>query len=971
MTRRRKLLLLLVALPLALFVLLVALVFVPAVQTFIVHRALASQPDLKAEVDHVAIGLGGAKLLGLRYEQPGFLLTAPSFEADLTLSDLLGKKVDLTRLAMRDVVIVIDPVAAAAAPASAPKPATPFAGLLDALALPVSLYAEGVDLAGTIQVLGADPVDAEFTLKGGGVAPGAEGAFTLSLKAGAKQGKLVSELLLNPSFAADGRLDAVKLLLNATAETTALAVPARLQTELVVTRAGAGETYRLLITAGTPSTVGAATAPLVELNSSWSPGATQTPGTWRIAVADTDLSPFLLGVALPVFTVKGEGEATASAADRLRLGGQLHVAASSLERLEGVPALGPVSAELSFALETAAGATSVQAFALTLSSAAPVLGVEVRQPFGIDSTTGRIVPSRPGADLLDLTLLGVPVAWVQAFAPAGVTVGGPITGAWTVRAENEGFAATASAPLIVPGLRVADASGPQWSFDAVRIEGSRLRQSPTGWSAALGSVRVQSKGDDLVSVSVEVSQNTGAPLTAKGELRARLAPLTAQPALVASVGRVSAGQAVLSFEATVGDDIAAKTKLLLNGLRAGSAGELPELSANAEFTRKADGVITVKLPLTVRNQTASRSSDAELTATLTPGVADAPARLIARLSSQVLHVPDLQAFTALAPATPPPSTPAPAPVVPAEPATEPLWAGYTGELALALARVVYAPGVELTKIEGTVALTPDTLDLKRLEALLGAGTLNLSGVLNFLRPAGGYGLAASVSGRELVVGPLLSALNPAQPVPLEGTFTLEAKLQGQGSDPASAAGAAAGDIKLNGRDGVLRALNLNTNRFVSTGSTMAGFAGLAGALSGNQQLAKRGAQITALNNVARQFSNLPFQQINLVARRGTDGEIEVGDLNLTAPALTLAGSGALAALPGRGLLDQPLLLRLNLGARGQFARELETLDLLNPLAADAAPDSLRPLTEPLVFDKTLRSVGTDQVIRLLSRALTN
>ncbi len=957
MTRSRKLILWL-GVPLVLSLLLAGSLFMSSVQTFIARRALASQPGIQARVDTVSVSLGGAHLRGLTYEQPGLSLTVPSFDSEVPLLDLLKSKIDVRRLSAHDVAVVIDP---AAFPASSGEPgaSTPFAGLLKAIVLPASLRAEGVDLAGTFRVLGAQPVDASFTLKGGGIAAGAEGAFTLTLNASAKQGKLISELLLRPTLDADGQLGALTAVFNATAESTSLAAPAKLQTEIAITRAGEGETYHLRIASGA--------GPLIELSSSWSPGATQTPGNWKIDLTDADLAPFLLGTTLPSFRATGAGELTAAAADRFRIGGQLAASLDSLERVAGAPALGPVKADLRFGFEMKAGQPRVESLALTLSAAAPVLSVEVRQPFGFDLATQKLLPSRPGADLCDIVVLGLPVAWLKPYLPSGLTLGGPITGAWVVRAEEDSFAAAASAPLLLPGLRLDAAAGPQFIFDALRLEGSRARFGPAGLTAGFDRLRMQRNGGDVLSASVELTRKPAAPLTAKGELRGALSALTAQP-LFAGSSQLSGGSALLTFDTSVGDSLTAKALLSLVGLRAGSAGELPELTLNAEVSRQADGVLIAKLPISLRNKSASRSSDLELAATLTPK--DGQTRIDARLSSLNLHVQDLQAFAALAPVAPPaPAVASAAPAAPVSPAANPLWAGYSGELVLSLARVVYAPGVDVTNIEGTIALTPDTLSTRAIKAVFGGGFLKFGGALNFLRPSGAYGLVADVSAHDIVSGPLLRALSPAQTVPLEGVFALDARLAGQGSDPASAAKAAAGEVTMSGKKGLIRALNLETNRFAKAGSAVAGLAGLAGALSGNSELARRGAQISALNNVARQFSQLPFDDIVVSAKRGATGELEIGELSLRSPQLTLSGSGSIAHLTGRGFADQPLRLSVHLGARGDMASALQTLDLLAPAVADAPADAFQPLVEPLVFDGSLRQVGTKQASRLLARAL--
>ncbi len=975
MARPRKLLLWFVVLPVLLILVCVGLLLVPAVQTFIVRHALASQSQVKAQVDAVAVTLGGANLRGLRFEQSGLLVTAPSFEADVPLLGLASRKIELTRLVAHDIAIVFDPSASAAdalanprLTAAAPAQTSPFSGLLKSLVLPASLRAGGVDIAGTIRVLGAQPIEAAFTLKGGGIAAGSEGAFTLTLDASAKQGKLVSEILLRPALGADGQLTVLSAVLNAAAESASLATPAKLQAELAITRAGEGETYRLRIAT--------AAAPLVELTSSWAPGATQTPGRWLLAVTDADLKPFLLGTALPTFSAKGEGELSAASVERFRIGGQLAVAADGLERVTGAPALEPINAHLRFAIEMNAGQPRIEALSLTVSGAtSPVLSVEVRQPFGFDSATKKIHPSRPDADLCDVVLLGLPSAWLKSYLPAGLALGGPITGAWIVRAEDEGFIAAASAPLLVPGLRMDGPAGPQWVFDAVRVEGIRAGFSPAGFAARFERLRLQRIGEDVVSASFELMRKPASPLTAKGELRAALVALTAQPAL-SSAGRLGGGTATLSFDASAGDTLTAKALLNLVGLRAGSAGELPEVTLNAEFSREADGVLTAKLPITLRNNAASRTSDLELSATLTPKKGET--QITARAFSQNLHVPDLQIFAALAPDTPPLAavSPAsdnaatkPAPAASA-PASNPAWAGYGGELALSLARVVYAPGVVFTKIEGKIALTPDTLSLQGLKAALGDGRLSLGVALNFIRPAGSYGLACDVSVRDLPSGPLLRALSPMQAVPLEGVFSLDATLAGHGSDPTAAAKAAAGEVKLTGKNGVICALNFENNRYAKVGSALAGLAGLAGALSGNSQLAERGAQVTALNSVARQLGRLPFDNVVLLAKRGSSGELEISNLTLHSPQLTLAGSGAIANIAGRGFADQPLLLSMKLGARGDIASALQTLGLLAPAAADAPSDAFIPLTDPLVFDGSLRQVGTKQATRLLARALS-
>ena len=182
LSRRRKLLLFLVVLPLVLVAVLIAALFTPAVQTFAARKALAGQGG---EVERVSVGLGGASLSGLRIEQPGLKLVVPSLRADAPLTDLAGGKVEVRALVARDIVIELDPTKMQAAQTPAePGPATekeakkPFEGVLREVDLP-ELRVDGIDVAGRLRVAGPQALEANFSLRGGGVRAGETGEIIL------------------------------------------------------------------------------------------------------------------------------------------------------------------------------------------------------------------------------------------------------------------------------------------------------------------------------------------------------------------------------------------------------------------------------------------------------------------------------------------------------------------------------------------------------------------------------------------------------------------------------------------------------------------------------------------------------------------------------------------------------------------------------------------------------------------------
>lgn len=976
MTRRRKLILALVVVPVVLIGLLVGALLTSVVQTAAARRALAGQ----GEVEKVSVGLGGASLRGLRLDQAGLKVNAPAFDADIPLLDLAGGRIDVRRLVARDLVIEYDPVAAAAyarehPTAASTEPAKPFAGLLSALSLPGKLAINAVDLAGVLRVAGPNPLAVDFSLTGGEVAAGRQGIFDLKLhlKPDAST-DLATNLKLQPTLDADGQLSALAVRIDTQVAGGPLGRPATLRTDLGVARDGPGETWTLRLVSADKN--------LVELDTRWAPGSTDLPGRWKIAVTDADLAAFSPLPVLPVIRLSGEGDLAVSDTQRVRLSGALQLVVDALDTL-GLPALGAMKLDTRFDLEADAAETRVRTFQLDVASDSdPVLSVAARQAFAFAPATLKLTPVRPADELVEVRLHGLPAPWLALFAPE-LSLGGAVTGAWSLRPVGDGVALSTTEPLVLPGVRYGPKAAPVVAFDSIRVEGLSVTGGPAGLDAALPRLRFIVGDQDVLNLGLTAAQKSGAPATARIELRALLGSLVDQPALK-GLTRLGAGKALLVLDVSAGDAQKVTADLRLTGLRAAVApgaaptADLPEVTLLAEINRDAAGIVTAKLPLTVRQTAPGRTSDLELAVTATPPSAANPdLQIAARLTSQNLHVPDLQAFATLAPAPSPATakTPAAADTVPAPtpaPApAAPLWAGVQGWVELSLARIVCVPGFEVTNTTGRIGLTHDQASLEKLQTILGSGgRLQLGGLLRWLEASRSYQLGADVGVVGLAVGPLLKALNPAASVPLEGTFGLNAIVTGAGADPASAAAGAAAEVKLSGRQGLIRALNLDTNRYAKLGGSkeLGAIAGLLGAVAGDNELGRRAQQVAAVNGFARTLSNLAFDEFNLHARRGADGAIAIDTLSLSASELRLKGSGSLGNTPGLALADQALSLRLELGAGGETARNLGVLGLLDTAAKPAANGFL-PLVEPIVLDGTPKAIGTAQITRLINRAL--
>ncbi|HRE82002.1 MAG TPA: hypothetical protein PLN52_13175, partial [Opitutaceae bacterium] len=74
------------------------LVFNSGFQTWIARKAVAAQPDLKADIGRVSVGLNHVELTSVRLTQPGLILTLPSASVDVSVLKAASKKVEVKRL---------------------------------------------------------------------------------------------------------------------------------------------------------------------------------------------------------------------------------------------------------------------------------------------------------------------------------------------------------------------------------------------------------------------------------------------------------------------------------------------------------------------------------------------------------------------------------------------------------------------------------------------------------------------------------------------------------------------------------------------------------------------------------------------------------------------------------------------------------------------------------------------------------
>ena len=215
------------------------------------------------------------------------------------------------------------------------------------------------------------------------------------------------------------------------------------------------------------------------------------------------------------------------------------------------------------------------------------------------------------------------------------------------------------------------------------------------------------------------------------------------------------------------------------------------------------------------------------------------------------------------------------------------------------------------------------------------------------------------------MAPLLRALTPGRPSPLEGKFKLTTQLAGSAATPSGFGGTAIGDIALSSMGGTLRILSVKTGAQADTVGTVAAVAGLFGAFTGSDVTVKKAAQVRAAAVVAKQLSAIAYTQLNVVVGRDDQRNLAVKDLTLMSPQIRLAGSGQITQKAGVPLFQQPLLLSLKLGSREPLTSSLRSLKLV---AETADEQGYTSLLDEVILDGSLQSIGTGQLQRLLDRA---
>ena len=500
------------------------LALTPAIQRWALLRAVGSTPGLKLEIASVSAGLSGVSLRGVEVHKGGLGIKLDRLDADYSLPRLLfSRQLHIRQLTV--VGLVVDssrlssarPGATAAAVAGAPTVAP---GLLTQIELPVGLVLDDVRVDGRALLPGASGqplLETEYRVSGGKFAPGQEGALLLTtvLKnpaADARVAALNAQLSLRVTQTAQKTFDHVSLTAVVDAEGRNFSDQSQLKISAAVGRDAGGETYTCHVDTLQRGTAGQVLA----LNARQPADRREYAGEWTLQASSGQLEPFFLGAMLPDFSAHGDGRFTFNSSTRaVSLSGRVEADVSRLEVVEPAwRAIGAVRLQARFDLAVAEGVARLRQLEVRLAGEQPVFELLATQAaeFNLKERRLQVGGSVPG-ELMQLSVSGLPLAWVRPFVHGLDISGGKIAGRFTVIAEKDRLLVRSVTPLQVDAISMVQ-------------DGHLLLDK----AAVSLNVEAELKGKELQAQVSGFSLKTPAGDSITGEAGVKL-PLTPDPAI--------------------------------------------------------------------------------------------------------------------------------------------------------------------------------------------------------------------------------------------------------------------------------------------------------------------------------------------------------------------------------------------------------------------------------------------------------
>lgn len=941
-----RLLLICLGLLAALAALLVAAAFIPAVQTWAAQAALASSGH-KVTLGSLSAGLDGFEITDLKIESDGAILTMPSLTAKVPLIPAAWKRDARVRsLVASGWTLDLSgkpspaepPLAAGSSPASVqgetlPTPQTTaargatraFHGLLTRGTLPCSLSLDGVDLEGDVIVAVAGQKESSrihVVIKGGGLAPGHEGAFTVDADTAIADPEYAANAIEAHGHLAIGmgmQRTVDRVVIDAAVSDSSGRVSKGQTLKFTAQRDDrkGDEDYALDLGRNGQSLLAVA----AHLN-----GAQESlAGTWKVDLRDSDLAFFTLGRPLPSFSAAGEGKFGAeSSLARARVSGRLKGQMGHLGILApNLEPLGTLEIDASFDATHAGSTLTLDRLSAAVGGPSPTLVVDLAQPVAIDEAGGSARVAEPANDWFQVSVRRFPLSSLSGmvrpfafdqgevsgnliFRPAG---GGIRTEPGT-RLLASGVSISRWGKLIATGLNVSLPLDAQWSEQT--------------WTVQLSPVSIDTPGRHLASLEVQASRAPGddQPVLVKGTWNADLNALQAWPDFPGIDGRSASGD----FTASVGPSTQLDGKFTV-------AGKDPGQGFTAGIHAQFSGAGSVEFEDTTTLNTPEGVSDVVVEgAWARQGEGSQIDAHVLGKQASLDHLRLLAMLDGGIEGT------SPAPTAPGARDVVPFWGQRAGHLTVAFDNLVI-DSTGNKNVAATFDIDHGSIQLKRgryslpersLEGIAGSVTFNAAAEAP-------YSLSITAGAGKVDAESLFPKQKGEDP-PIEGHFSASNTLSGSGVNLGDLLGHTREQIQFESTSGIFRVLKTNvadaipevatpmTDTLGAGASVVGSFFGLKNEI-GDKNRVSRGAQ--AVMDFTYNVAEFGFDQARVVATRGSDQVINLVEMSLVAPDERLDGTGRIGYAKGVALRDRALSADLHVWVKGKLAELLSGSGLLS------------------------------------------
>jgi|GEM_PF-2649338 len=1037
----------------------VAALFLPSVQTRLTRSLLARPGAVTGQIEMLRAGLQLTEWHNLQLHGNGWILTVPTARLDVPLLAAARRDVHVRNFTAHGWTLDFSnapsttTVARATTPSAlrwhplpqatigfaqvlaatsgeanaAVNPADVFRGIFPLLDLPVDLAVDQVDLEGEIifRAQSDGPVERiHVTMTGGGLAAGRSGQFLLTGETLVKMPAMPlsavrTQVNLQARLGSARQFDLLQLDGHFEAENGKAARP-KLFLKAAINRVGDHETYVLSVRAGDgPNAPGVVQAQAVFPNPQ-----SRVSGTWNADTNDTQFGPFLLGVVLPSFSIKGAGQFDADGAFQ-----EVHAAGNftgQMARWETIdPALtnlGSLRVDGNFDVLQNRKTLRVEQLQVQVAGQAPVFSLTALQGIEVDGESGEIRVADPRKDLVKITLAAVPVSWVQPFLADVRLTGGPLRGELIGRARESGLHVRSTAPLVCPDLSLQRANQ-IWIEHADAVLNLSGSYSPDGWQADVSSFELRTQGRAWFTADAKVGKwaEASARLKATGHYQIDLIGASRQPAFT-QLKIFQGGAAEGDFSAVLGElhQFAANVEMKSLAI-AGLAPPLPSASLLVRMDVPPNGRIKLQIPFQVQH--GAQHSDGQLSADLHSEGSDTV--FDAQLTSDLVSIDDLlglvsafngaiasaastsaasgsASFAAMGPksgssagAGNPGGAVAGVAVAPARvkngppiayshgPTTSapvvgvlavPQWSGYRGRLLLGLKRVTdVSASFEANDVAGRVQIEPTEITFDHLTATLADnGNALLAAALTFdPKGSGSYSLSGELDLNRVNPARYLAAVSGGRKPTVEGVFDLAMKFNGEAATLDQLNDQLSEDVKLTSRSGKFRGFAVSSqtvdiDKLQRTASTVGAILSAAAGMVGYGEGVSYSEKLRAAADALRGFSEISYDQLNLELTHPAGQDTKIADISLISPEIRFSGSGTVDTTTTADWFARPVHLQVAVAVRGQQAENLKKIGLVGP---DKDTLGYVPLLDKFPIEGSASSLATDALGKLLNRAL--